>query len=169
MELVEYKCINVAREVLRLVATHPGGRLAVEGFVNGREQGYHLTDHRHAVSFSRDRSSDSIVVQFGKISDFSMQGNVLRSAGNHLSAWREYYATPELAAEHIAVFFKMRPSSLMPSAPITVETQAIRMDLVQALNELAPYVSAEDTELSFATRLKFMQDRAHEDLGDGPP
>lgn len=65
-------------------------------------------------------------MQFGKTGYFSMQGNVLRSG---MPDTREYFGTPELAAENIAVFFKMRPSSREAEDPATGNTVAIRMDL----------------------------------------
>lgn len=127
MQLVESTKQLVAREILRLLAPHPGPGLHVEAFVNGREQGYSVTNFVHKASFAVDRSSDTIVVQFGTAGDFSMQGNVLRDS--RVFGKREYFDTPAEAAENIAVFFKMRPSSIEAEDPETGNTVEIRMDL----------------------------------------
>lgn len=48
----------------------PGNSLWASHFTNCREQGYHISNGYHAVSFSEDRSSDAIVVYYGTNSQF---------------------------------------------------------------------------------------------------
>jgi hypothetical protein len=52
-------------------------QLITEPYCNGREQGFALVNWKTSkkVAFSEARNSDSIVVYFGKDTDFSMQGN----------------------------------------------------------------------------------------------
>lgn len=112
MELVQIPRIKLAEEVLRHLSTMEGPCLTVEGFVNGREQGYSVSNHHVRASFSEDRSSDSITVQFGMTGDFSMQGNVLHSDGLSEVATRRWYANPARAAEGIRLFITAHPSKV---------------------------------------------------------
>lgn len=48
----------------------PGDDVWVSHFTNCREQGYHITNGEHSVSFSEHRSSDSIVVYYGTNEQF---------------------------------------------------------------------------------------------------
>lgn len=112
MELVQTPRIKLAEEVLRHLSTMEGPCLTVEGFVNGREQGYSVSNYRVQASFSEDRNSDSITVQFGLTSDFSMQGNVLHPADLSDVATRRWYANPARAAEGIRLFLMAHPSKV---------------------------------------------------------
>lgn len=72
-----------AQGVAVLAAVHYGlneqqiPQLICEPYCNGREQGFTLLNWKTSkkVAFSEARGSDSIVVYFGKDTDFSMQGN----------------------------------------------------------------------------------------------
>jgi hypothetical protein len=82
----------------------------LEAYSNGREQGFNLTltasglDRR--VSFSEDRSSDSIVVYAGKYRDFSMLGN---APNDELYLNRNFFDTPLQAAIFIAEYMVGEP------------------------------------------------------------
>jgi len=84
----------------------------VSGFVNGREQGYHVTNYKAGVSFSESRNSDEVTVQYGLSRDFSMQGHVLHNEGSIYSG-RTSFDTPEEAVEWIVKFLVVQhPNSL---------------------------------------------------------
>ncbi len=71
-----------ARKVLAIVKrlaknSKDDSYVAVESYVNCREQGFALASHDNAkVAFSEFRRSDDIVVYFGKRSDFAFNTNI---------------------------------------------------------------------------------------------
>jgi hypothetical protein len=71
-----------ARKVLAIVKrlaknSKDDSYVAVESYVNCREQGFALSSHDHAkVAFSEFRRSDDIVVYFGTRSEFAVNTNI---------------------------------------------------------------------------------------------
>lgn len=112
MELVQGESMQVAKSVLQLIAALDGPRLYVEGFVNGREQGFNLTNYKVSVSVARNRNSDAIVVYYGDMGDFSMQGNTLHPNHSSKNADRAFYEKPAEAAHAIAEFFRAHPNRI---------------------------------------------------------
>ncbi len=71
----------------------------LESYSNGREQGFNIWSgvNNRRVSFSRDRSSDDIVVYIGMYSDFQLAGNTpLPKHGEH----NRYFFTNALDASN---------------------------------------------------------------------
>jgi hypothetical protein len=52
------------------------GTAYVEPYQNGREHGWALNYKMNRIAFSEYRNSDQIVVYYGPLCDFSLQGNV---------------------------------------------------------------------------------------------
>lgn len=109
MELVQSRNMQVARDILRVLAAVEGPRLMVESYVNGREQGYSVSNYHVTVSFSVARYCDAVSVMFGKTSDFSMAGNILRDYNRSTCAGWRHFNTPMEAAEFIVKFFRDHP------------------------------------------------------------
>lgn len=109
MELVQSRNMRVAREILWVLEAVEGPRLMVEGYVNGREQGYSVSNYHVTASFSVARGCDAVSVMYGKTSDFSMAGNILRDGERSAFADWKHFKTPYEAAQSIAHFMRSNP------------------------------------------------------------
>ncbi len=112
MKLYQSPRMSVANAVLAELMKLDGPPLMLEGYVNGREYGYSVTNYRVRCSFAQDRNSDTIVVQYGKTLDFNSMGNVLHGDGISMFGRRAYFEHPESAASFIETFMINNPSTV---------------------------------------------------------
>ena len=100
------RTMKQADKVLALVKKAPWVKahyVYLEGYQNGREHGWSLSDFDRQVVITNDRHSDAITVYAGAPGQFSMQGNVPDDAiwkGQHCFTEGAY----ELAAEFVVAY-----------------------------------------------------------------
>lgn len=70
---------NVVLKIVRSALRKTSQRIVVEAWSNGREQGYYLSGHissSRGCCFAQQRNSDTIVVVFGKTTEFDVTTNM---------------------------------------------------------------------------------------------
>lgn len=105
--------LNKATAVLCLVNTLEREEFShhfwVEGFVNGREQGYCIRALNYSISFGRNKTSDHVVVYHSRSGEIFVPNNIPK---NDMDWNGEYFMEVDRAAHYIINLMKAHAARL---------------------------------------------------------